>query len=123
MEALNTKKEIPCFLCGELLEIKYSKKGKPYFICDPCGLQAFIRREIGINKLREIKTGKTANKNSLEIIKLTGDLEKLHEELKTVRENTSFFNSDEKNKSLEIAEKALEREIARLEEKLKGKNS
>jgi hypothetical protein len=41
-----------CFLCGEEIEVKNSKKGKPYFICDPCGLQAFVRRERGIERLK-----------------------------------------------------------------------
>jgi len=35
--------KIPCFLCGYSIEVKNTVKGKPYFICDPCGLQAFIR--------------------------------------------------------------------------------
>ena len=42
----------PCFLCGELLEIKKTIKDKPYFICDPCGVQAFVRRAEGIGKLK-----------------------------------------------------------------------
>lgn len=27
--------------------------GKPYYVCDPCGVQVFIRREEGIARLRE----------------------------------------------------------------------
>jgi len=40
---------LPCFLCGAKLEKRISKKNhKPYFVCNPCGIQLFIRREHGI---------------------------------------------------------------------------
>jgi hypothetical protein len=52
------QEKIPCFLCGNSIEVKNTVKGKPYFICDPCGLQAFIRRSKGIERLREWMEGK-----------------------------------------------------------------
>jgi len=42
---------LPCFLCGRKLQKRTSKKGKPYFVCDHCGIQLFIRRKQGIEKL------------------------------------------------------------------------
>ena len=45
---------IPCFLCGVSISVRYSKTSRPYFICDPCGLQAFVRREKGIRALNGI---------------------------------------------------------------------
>jgi len=45
---------IPCLLCGKELEKRITKKkGKPYFVCDPCGIQLFIRRKQGIERLEE----------------------------------------------------------------------
>jgi DNA-directed RNA polymerase subunit RPC12/RpoP len=44
---------IPCFLCGRKLEKRTSKAGKPYFVCDPCGIQIFVRRMKGIELLEE----------------------------------------------------------------------
>lgn len=41
----------PCFLCGDLKEIRIDKNKKPYFICDPCGTQAFIRGKRGIARM------------------------------------------------------------------------
>jgi len=38
--------------CGDRLEERTDKKNKPYFVCDPCGIQLFIRRKQGIEKLR-----------------------------------------------------------------------
>ena len=45
---------LPCFLCGAKLEKRTDKNGKPYFICNPCGIQLFIRREHGIGLLDKL---------------------------------------------------------------------
>jgi len=42
---------LPCFLCGRKLEKRTSKRQKPYFVCDSCGVQLFVRRKQGIEKL------------------------------------------------------------------------
>jgi len=44
---------IPCILCGSKLEKRVDKNSKPYFICDPCGIQLFVRRKRGIELLNE----------------------------------------------------------------------
>jgi chaperonin cofactor prefoldin len=45
---------IPCLLCGRKLEKRTSRKnGKPYFVCDPCGIQLFVRRKQGIQRLEQ----------------------------------------------------------------------
>jgi len=46
---------LPCILCARKLEKRISKKnGKPYFVCDPCGTQFFIRRKQGIDRLEQL---------------------------------------------------------------------
>lgn len=45
---------IPCFLCGEKISKRTDKHSKPYFVCDPCGVQIFIRRKQGINNLADL---------------------------------------------------------------------
>ena len=42
---------LPCFLCGKELDQRMAKTRKPYFVCDPCGTQFFVRRKQGIEKL------------------------------------------------------------------------
>ena len=42
----------PCPLCQGLLAVKSSKKGKPYVVCDLCGVQLFIRKPEGIRRFR-----------------------------------------------------------------------
>jgi len=47
-------KLIRCPLCKEKLEIRLDEKHKkPYVICNPCGVQMFIRRDSGIKILNE----------------------------------------------------------------------
>jgi DNA-directed RNA polymerase subunit RPC12/RpoP len=41
----------PCFLCAKKLDLRISKSAKPYFVCDDCGVQIFVRRKKGIERL------------------------------------------------------------------------
>ena len=43
-----------CVLCNKALDKRTDKNGKPYFICDPCGTQFFVRREEGISRLEAL---------------------------------------------------------------------
>ena len=45
---------LPCFLCTSKLDRRTDKNGKPYFICNPCGIQLFVRREHGIKLLEKL---------------------------------------------------------------------
>jgi chaperonin cofactor prefoldin len=45
---------LPCILCGKKLDQRTDKNGKPYFICNPCGTQFFVRRKQGMEKLEEL---------------------------------------------------------------------
>ena len=51
----------PCCVCGHGLEVRRTKKGKPYVICDPCGMQMFVRVQSGIQHFEELVKD-TANK-------------------------------------------------------------
>jgi predicted RNA-binding Zn-ribbon protein involved in translation (DUF1610 family) len=41
-------------MCRALLDVRESIKNKPYVVCDPCGMQMFIRKEQGIASLKNI---------------------------------------------------------------------
>jgi hypothetical protein len=45
---------LPCLLCTEKLEKRIDKNRKPYFVCNPCGIQLFIRRQHGIALLEKL---------------------------------------------------------------------
>ena len=47
-------KKFPCPLCGDGLAILASKRGKPYCVCNPCGIQLFFRGKPGISRLLQM---------------------------------------------------------------------
>lgn len=38
----------PCPICLRPLDVRTSKRDKPYVICSPCGVQMFVREKAGI---------------------------------------------------------------------------
>ena len=53
--ALNGKKRLfPCPVCTEPREVRETKKAKPYLICDPCGVQVFVRGLGGIGEFNRL---------------------------------------------------------------------
>lgn len=50
----HSNSRFPCPVCGEGLDVRTQKRGKPYVICNRCGVQLFIRLEAGIRKFREL---------------------------------------------------------------------
>ena len=46
--------KIPCFLCSQELRQRKDKNEKPYFVCDPCGMQIFVRGRQGIENLKQL---------------------------------------------------------------------
>jgi hypothetical protein len=49
-----TGKMFPCPVCGVGLEIRPSRRRKPYCVCLSCGIQVFVRGKTGIERLRNI---------------------------------------------------------------------
>ena len=54
MTALNGKRLFPCPVCTEPREVRVTKKDKPYLVCDPCGIQVFIRGPAGIEEFNRL---------------------------------------------------------------------
>jgi DNA-directed RNA polymerase subunit RPC12/RpoP len=54
---------LPCFLCHKQLDLRISKTQKPYFICEECGMQIFVRGKRGIKRLEQLLGG--MNKQSI----------------------------------------------------------
>jgi transcription elongation factor Elf1 len=47
-------KWFPCPVCLQPLDVRMSKRDKPYVICSPCGVQMFIRERAGIAAFRQL---------------------------------------------------------------------
>jgi DNA-directed RNA polymerase subunit RPC12/RpoP len=45
---LSGKQTFPCLVCASPLLVKQTEKAKPYLVCDPCGIQVFVRGPGGI---------------------------------------------------------------------------
>ncbi len=54
MVALNGKRMFPCPVCSTACDVRISKKNKPYVVCDPCGIQCFIRGPAGIESFNRL---------------------------------------------------------------------
>ena len=92
-EQAKTAEQAPCFLCGDMVEIKYSKRQKPYLVCNSCGVQVFIRGKTGIALLKNWKNPvnsqtQPASQPSL-VLELVGQLEKFKISLKNTEESQS----------------------------------
>ena len=46
--------KIPCFLCSQELRLRRDRNGKPYFVCDVCAMQIFVRGRQGIENLTQL---------------------------------------------------------------------
>ena len=121
---------IPCFLCGNGCFVKQTKNKKPHFICDPCGVQVFIRREKGIilfnylvkNLNHSAIINLEGNNAPYELIGLINNLIRLKEKVKEIEEKKSIFGalfSDQKG--LDLIQEALMKEIKAIENKLNRK--
>jgi ssDNA-binding Zn-finger/Zn-ribbon topoisomerase 1 len=44
----------PCPVCLKPLDVRTSKRDKPYVICSPCGVQMFVRERAGITAFESL---------------------------------------------------------------------
>jgi hypothetical protein len=111
------------------LEKRTSKTGKPYFVCDPCGIQLFVRRKGGIERLDAFM--RASEKNAIpfkehahrlfEIQAILGDIRGTKTEIeKLAGEIGVFFPDQDKIRacnSLKTRLEALQEELEKLAEK------
>ena len=116
------QKEFPCPLCGAGLPILASKRKKPYFICNHCGVQVFVRGKVGIARLRDLAnsgilvSGK--EESALHGINLYRRLEQLKLQRHDLERKRGIFFSDENvENTIRIVDaemKKVEGELARI---------
>ena len=59
---INMDKWFPCPVCLKPLDVRTSKRNKPYVICSSCGVQMFIRERAGIAAFESlVEQGLTAD--------------------------------------------------------------
>lgn len=103
--------EFPCVLCASPLSVRRDKHGKPYFVCDPCGMQLFIRRAAGQDRLEAAIQGlagvprwQQRPPTLLRVRHLIAEVEELGRTNRNLEGQQGFFSVD----------KDLDRQIAAL---------
>ncbi len=94
--------KIPCLLCSKELQKRTDKNDKPYFVCDPCGMQIFIRGKQGIENLAELIV--TLRRRDLpfrehavvlhEIQALLTEMRGIKKEIKSIEDDFALFDSE-----------------------------
>jgi transcription elongation factor Elf1 len=54
MPISNVTQMFPCPVCTSPRLVKITKKDKPYIVCDPCGVQLFVRGPSGITAFEKL---------------------------------------------------------------------
>jgi hypothetical protein len=96
-------KYLPCLLCVAKLEKRTDKNGKPYFVCNPCGIQLFVRREHGIQLLEKLLRNVTKNEipfrqraeQVYQIQALLTEINGIKQQIERIKSQTGFFFPDE----------------------------
>jgi DNA-directed RNA polymerase subunit RPC12/RpoP len=113
---------IPCFLCGRKLEMRTTKNGKPYVVCDRCGIQLFIRGRQGIERLETfLKNAEAAEipfkqhaRSFYELQALLKEIDDVQQEIEKL--GISYFLSDVKLRVRNLLVQRKETLFSQLEE-------
>jgi chaperonin cofactor prefoldin len=121
---------IPCFLCTHELKQRKDKNQKPYFICDPCGVQIFIRGRQGIENLSQlVATLKERDfpfrghaHTLYEIQAVLTEIRGMEKEIKSMDTVLDIVFTDEhKERARELLNTRIETLLGRLEVIVKGR--
>ncbi len=114
--------KIPCFLCSQELRLRRDKHKKPYFVCDPCGMQIFVRGRQGIENLAQLI--ETIREHDFpfreharilhEVQSILSELRGLHKELEALNSVFAAFASKRHIKDEKRAREALDARIENL---------
>lgn len=115
---------MPCFLCGAKLERRIDKNRKSYFVCNPCGIQLFIRRQHGIELLEKLM--RNCEKNEIpfrqraqELYKIQALLTEINgtkKQIERLESQTGFFFPDkDKLRACKLLKVKLQSLFAELE--------
>ncbi len=111
--------KFPCPLCSRPLEVRIDRTGKPYCVCNSCGIQLFIRGKRGVERLRRFLSSDIAEKivcgTSWEILLVVNRLEELKAKQGALEARQGVFL---KNKDIEAALSVVKKEIRSLKKRV-----
>jgi hypothetical protein len=101
------------------LEIRLSRKQKPYCVCNSCGIQVFFRGKTGIRRLRELLNARSlivGNESETDrALVLFNHIQQLRGRKKLLEEKQGIIFRDE---ALEATIRAVDKEIERVQGEL-----
>ena len=107
-------KPFPCPLCAVTLELRITRKQKPYCVCMECGLQLFFRGKVGIARLERIVedqllvAGSWSTTNTPELLfNRIQNLKQRKAELE--RKQRLFFPDSDLENAIQAIDKEIER--------------
>ena len=114
---------LPCLLCGSKLEMRTSKNNKPYFTCDGCGIQLFVRRKQGIEKLDTLikelqhqEIHSLANSPEfLRILAIKNEISATKAEIQKIDDDIFIFPDPEQRAAIDALQARLQTLISELE--------
>ena len=100
-----------CPTCKRLRAVGLTKRQKPYFTCNDCGVQVFFRGKEGIRRFRAMLGHAELDGNVRELPPLLEYAAFLRKRQRQIRREKPII---EKDQSLEIEEELVESEIERV---------
>ena len=104
-----------CPACRKLRAVEHSKRGKPYLICNDCGVQVFFRGKEGIRRLGNFLGKAEASGNIREIPPLLEYTAALRNRLREIRNENVVLGEKQ---ALDLEEQVVMSELARMEKVL-----
>ena len=102
----------PCPICFGMLEVRYSKRSKPYLTCNDCGVQVFIRGKNGIEMFKNLISNYDSKVKSHKLIEIIEYFEKLNEKLSEIEAKKPIFGE---NKHLNLQAKVIKKQLDSLQ--------
>jgi hypothetical protein len=114
---------LPCFLCGHKLEKRVSKNDKPYFVCDACGIQLFIRRKQGIERLSKLIPelekqdiySRASSAEYFQIVAMLNEIAATKTQIKKIENEAFIFLNNEQAAATKALEEHLKGLVSKLE--------
>lgn len=102
----------PCPVCFEMLEVRHDKNSKPYFVCNDCGIQLFIRGKNGIKKFKNLLPNYKLKVKSHKLVELVELIPKLNDKLSELEAKKPVFGE---NKHLNLQAKIIKKQLNSLQ--------
>jgi len=107
-------RSFPCPLCSTQLELRETRRVKPYCVCNSCGIQIFFRGQKGISRLRKLldEHERLIGGPATPAVVAFNQLEQLRTQKSDLERRRPFIFSDA---DLENAIAAIDRDIVRMQ--------